>query len=67
MPGFRPTPLPSSTRAIEKGVGYGMKYIEIYQNDVLNLPAEIAFAHGALLGSAGPAAPKAPTGLHVAR
>lgn len=54
-------------QSVQKGVGYEMKYIEIYQNDVLNLPAEIVFAHGALLGSAGPSAPKPPTGLHVAR
>lgn len=53
--------------AIDNGVGYGMKYIEIYQNDVLNLPAEIASAHNALLSGSGPppppAGPKAPTGL----
>ncbi len=54
-------------QTIENGVGYGMKYIEIYQTDVLNLPAEITYAHSALLGAAGspppPAVPKPPTGL----
>ena len=48
-------------RAVDVGVGYGMKYIEIYQPDVVNQPDEIASAHAALLG--GPV-PRAPTNLH---
>lgn len=58
-------------QTINTGVGYGMKYIEIYQTDVLNLPSEITYAHGNLLGAASgqpPAGsgPNAPTGLHIA-
>jgi Beta-galactosidase len=34
--------------SIDIGLGYGMKYIEIYRTDVLNLPAVITYAHGAL-------------------
>ena len=55
-------------RTIDLGVSYGMKYVEVYQKDVLYLPAEISYAHGALLGSSSSPppgnAPKAPTGLH---
>lgn len=50
-------------RAIDAGVGYGMKYIEIYQADVVNLPDEIAYAHAALLGKSNGATPRPPTGL----
>lgn len=31
-------------QTINNGVGYGMRYIEIYQTDVLNLPSEITYA-----------------------
>ncbi|MEO6872086.1 MAG: hypothetical protein ABI233_07685 [Chthoniobacterales bacterium] len=42
-----------------------MKYIEIYQTDVVNLPDEIAYAHSALLGGSKPGAtPRPPTDLH---
>lgn len=59
--------------SVNLGAGYGMKYIEIYQLDVLNLPAEITYAHNVLLGLEPPTAtpppagipPKAPTGLKV--
>ncbi len=54
-------------RAIDAGVSYGMKYIEIYQTDVLNLPAEITYAHGLLLGVSGPKPPRAPSGLTLTR
>lgn len=55
-------------QTIANGVGYGMKYIEIYQTDVLNLPSEIAYAHSVLLGDDGSlpppkSVPQAPTGL----
>lgn len=50
-------------QCINAGVAYGMKYIEIYQLDVTDLPGEIAYAHNLLLG---PAAPKPPTGIQLA-
>ncbi len=58
-------------RTIDIGVGYGMKYIEIYQKDVTTLPAEITYARTALLGASSVApppgpTPKAPTGLRPA-
>jgi hypothetical protein len=58
-------------RTIDLGVGYGMKYIEIYQKDVTSLPAEITYARNALLGNASQspspgATPKPPTGLRRA-
>lgn len=60
-------------KSINLGSSYGMKFIEIYQMDVLNLPIEITYAHNLLLGLvprsdvAPPAgAPKAPTGTKVA-
>jgi len=31
--------------AIDAGIGYGVKYIEIYQTDVINLPSTISYAH----------------------
>jgi len=34
--------------SINAGVSYGMKYIEIYQTDVINLPAVISYAHSKL-------------------
>ena len=48
-------------KSVDLGVGYGMKYIEIYQNDVLNLPVDIGCAHNALLNPIG--APRPPSGL----
>ncbi len=48
-------------KSVDLGVGYGMKYIEIYQNDVLNLPVDIGYAHNALLNPIG--APRPPSGL----
>ncbi len=58
-------------RTTDIAVGYGMKYMEIYQKDVTGLPAEITYARAALLGassSAPPpgATPPAPTGLRRA-
>ncbi|MBA3608992.1 MAG: beta-galactosidase [Chthoniobacterales bacterium] len=60
-------------KSVNLGASYGMKYIEIYQLDVLNLPVEITYAHNVLLGLAPPTAtppppaapPTAPTGLRV--
>jgi hypothetical protein len=59
-------------KSVNMGAGYGMNYIEIYQTDVLNLPAEITYAHNVLLGLVPPpatpppvAAPKPPTGLQL--
>ena len=60
-------------KSVNVGAGYGMKYIEIYQLDVLSLPAEITYAHNVLLGLEPPTStppppgipPKAPTGLKV--
>jgi len=59
-------------KSVNLGVSYGMNYIEIYQTDVLNLPAEITYAHNVLLGLVPPAAtpppvvkPKPPTGLQL--
>lgn len=59
-------------QSVNLGASYGMNYIEIYQLDVLNLPAEITYAHNVLLGQAPPtstpppiAVPKTPTGLQV--
>lgn len=55
---------------INIGVGYGMKYIEIYQKDVTSLPAEITYARATLLGAASTppsgSAPKAPVGFRRA-
>ena len=57
-------------QSVNLGNSYGMKFIEIYQIDVLNLPGEIAYAHNVLLGQQQPTgtpapikAPKAPTGV----
>ena len=59
-------------KCVNDGFAYGMKYIEIYQIDALNLPGEIAYAHNVLLGLASPTAtpvpiavPKSPTGVLV--
>ena len=38
------------TESVDAGVGYGAKFIEIYQTDVINLPTAITYAHDALLG-----------------
>ncbi len=57
-------------QSVNDGFAYGMNYIEIYQVDVLNLPAEITYAHNVLLGLIPPSGttpppniPKPPTGL----
>lgn len=59
-------------KSVNLGASYGMNYIEIYQLDVLNLPAEINYAHNLLLGLTPPtstppplAVPRAPTGLRL--
>jgi hypothetical protein len=35
-------------RAIDIGLRYGMKYIEIYQRDIVNLPEVIRYAHNSM-------------------
>jgi hypothetical protein len=57
-------------KSVDQGVGYGMKYIEIYQTDISNLSSEITYAHSALLSSTGVQSPpttppQTPTGLQV--
>lgn len=58
--------------SVNAGYSYGMDYLEIYQTDVVNLPAEIAYAHNLLLGLIDPSGvlpplnvPAAPTGLMI--
>jgi glycosyl hydrolase family 42 (putative beta-galactosidase)/VCBS repeat protein len=41
-------PSTALVNSVNKGVAYGMKYIEIYRRDVLNLPAATHYAHTAL-------------------
>jgi hypothetical protein len=36
-------------RAIDIGLAYQMKYIEIYEQDVLHLPSVIRYAHDSLV------------------
>jgi len=58
-------------KAINAGYSYGMKYEEIYQTDVMNLPAEITYAHTLLVSSPTPTPtpsatpPNVPTGFSV--
>jgi hypothetical protein len=42
-------PSTALVNSVNKGVTYGMKYIEIYLRDVLNLPAATHYAHTTLL------------------
>jgi hypothetical protein len=56
----RGVPIDPSTalvNSVNKGVGYQMKYIEIYRRDVLNLAGAVAYAHDVLT------APSASTGF----
>jgi hypothetical protein len=43
-------PLISLTNAVNQGLPYGVRYMEIYQIDVVNLPTVITYAQTALLG-----------------
>lgn len=58
-------------KAINAGHTYGMAYEEIYQTDVMNLPAEITYAHTLLVSSPTPTPtpsatpPNVPTGFSV--
>lgn len=56
--------------SINNGNAYGTNYLEIYETDVVNLPAEIAYAHDLLLGLIPPSdstatLPAPPTGLTI--
>jgi hypothetical protein len=58
--------------AIDLGVGYGMKYLEIYQLDCVNLPDQITYAKNQLANppptpTPTPSPPAAPTGLHIVK
>jgi Beta-galactosidase len=44
-------PSTALTHSVDKGVGYGLKYIEIYRKDVLNLLAATHYAHTTLSGA----------------
>ena len=59
-------------QSVNIGAAYEMKSLEIYQVDVVSLPAEITYAHALLLGVIPPSAtpvpinaPKAPGGLKI--
>lgn len=63
-------PSKALTASVDLGLGYGLKYIEIYRTDVLNLPKPTKYAHDALTAptptptpspSATPTATPAPT------
>jgi hypothetical protein len=41
-------PAVALTESVDAGVSYGMKFIEIYQSDVINLPEAITYAHDLL-------------------
>lgn len=57
--------------AIAAGYAYGMKYLEIYQTDVINFPDEITYAHDLLVNSPTPTPtpsatpPSVPTNFRV--
>jgi Beta-galactosidase len=44
-------PSTALTNSVDKGVGYGMKYIEIYRRDIVNLTAATHYAHTTLTGA----------------
>jgi hypothetical protein len=41
-------PATSLQRSIDIGAAYGVNYVEVYEVDVLNLPAVITYAHSVL-------------------
>jgi Beta-galactosidase len=41
-------PAATLRRAIDIGLSYGMKYIEVYERDIINLPEVVRYAHTAL-------------------
>ena len=57
--------------AIAAGYSYGMQYLEIYQTDVINFPAEITYGHDLLVDSPTPTPtpsatpPSVPTNFRV--
>lgn len=46
--GVRIAPGPALTKTVDLGIAYGISYIELYENDVVNLPAVISYAHSQL-------------------
>jgi len=44
-------PSTALVNSVNKGVAYGMKYIEIYRKDIVNLPAATHYAHTTLTGA----------------
>jgi hypothetical protein len=44
-------PADALRKSVNNAVGYGGKFIEIYQTDVINLPGAISYAHQTLVGS----------------
>ena len=46
--GVEADPAEVLTAAVDEGVAYNKQYQEIYQIDVINLPAVISYAHNAL-------------------
>ncbi len=55
------TPLQSLMKAIDSGVSYHINYLEIYEEDVLNLPAGITYAREQLAPSPTPTPTPVPT------
>ncbi|MGI8890705.1 MAG: beta-galactosidase [Chthoniobacterales bacterium] len=68
--------------AINAGLSYGLRYLEIYQTDIINYPAETTYAKNALSGQptptptpkpsatptpTPPSAPNPPTGLKIVK
>jgi hypothetical protein len=49
--GVRIDPTKALTKSVNIGVGYGVKYIEIYRKDIVNLPAAAKYAHNALMAA----------------
>lgn len=41
-------PGPALKKAVNVGIAYGISYIELYENDIVNLPAVISYAHSQL-------------------
>ena len=46
--GVRIDPTAALKKAINVGIAYGISYIELYENDIVNLPAVTSYAHSQL-------------------